>query len=304
MCSPGCQVKAAVDVKSFFNFERTGSLCKNMKTLFSLLATLFITSLAHGKETAYVGSTPADRDVRVFLGISLTDSIDFIRWKVMINDNHYSLDCQYGISKGGTPGFINEKKVVFAGSLAKQDIYLQLKHGHNVFYLLHVNNNLLHLLDKHKNFLIGDGGYSYVLNNTLPVKSSGFSFPLKPVPPQPLMAYQGRTPCQGLSDNPACEKMKWYILLFTDPQTKKPTYFLEGGRQYKKASMSKGKWDIIEKNGRTIYRLLSEKWPNPMYLLRSTDAILFITDAEGNLLVGDKNFSYTLNRTIDQEPAN
>jgi len=92
------------------------------------------------------------------------------------------------------------------------------------------------------------------------------------------------------------------MLLFTDSATGKPAYYLEGGRQYKKETMIRGNWEIIRKNERTIYKLQTEKRRRPLYLLRADDTILFITDAEGNLLVGNEDFSYTLTGTIDREP--
>jgi len=280
-----------------------------MKLITLLVVALLIYNNTTAKEAVYTGSTLADRDVRVFLGISLTDSIDFIRWKITLNDSRYSLNCQYGISKGGTPGFINEKKAAFSGPLLKQEKYFVLKRGNKSFYLFQVNDNILHLLDKNKEFLIGDGGYGYALNNITPSKSSQVNYPAKQYPEQPLMAFQGRTPCQELSKllgretTPACNKMKWYFILYTDPSTKKPTYFLRGGRQYKKATMTKGSWAIVQKNGRTIYELHSDEWRNPLYLLKAGDKILFIADDDGNLLVGDEDFSYTLYRTIDKEPS-
>ena len=62
-------------------------------------------------------------------------------------------------------------------------------------------------------------------------------------------------------------------------------------------------WEIVYKNGRTIYQLYSDGWRNPLYLRKGSNAILFIMDAALNLLAGDEDFSYTLNRTTDQEPA-
>ena len=273
-----------------------------MKTLSLFLALTVICFSTSGKETVYQGSTPAHQHVRDFLGISLTDSIDFIRWKVAIRSNRYDLNCQYGISKGGTSGFIDEKKVAFSGQVSRQGHYYLLQRGNKTFYVLEINASLLYLLDENKNLLVGDGGYSYALNSKTPVKSQQFNYPLKQSRVGYLMAFQGRTPCQELSSNPACEKMKWYIIFYTDSVTGKPSYYLEGGRGYKKETMARGRWEIIRKNGRIIYKLDIEKYTHPLYLLKADDNILFFTDAAGNLLVGNENFSYTLNRTGDREP--
>jgi hypothetical protein len=278
-----------------------------MKILFSFFLLIVICFSANSKETVYVGSTPADPDVRDFLGISLIDSIDFIRWNVVIRSDRYDLNCHYGLSKPSTNGFNGEKKVMFSGPLSKQGNYYHLQRGNKTFYLLEINSNLLHLLDKNKNLLVGNGGYSYALNSSTPVKNDQFNLPLKKTPMEYLMAFQGRTPCQELSTllgretSPACDKMKWYIIFYSDSITGKPSYYIEGGRGYKKETMEKGRWEIIGKNGRIIYKLDIEKRPYPLYLLKADDNILFFTDAQGNLLVGNENFSYTLNRTKDRE---
>ena len=89
-----------------------------MKIIPLFLSTLIIVSCASGKENKkeniYTGSTPADAIVRSFLGIPLTDSIDFIRWKLILQDNRYQLQCNYGISKPNTDGFINGGKKIEA----------------------------------------------------------------------------------------------------------------------------------------------------------------------------------------------
>jgi hypothetical protein len=280
-----------------------------MKPILGLLVLTVICITACGKESVYQGSTPAHRDVRDFLGIPFTDSIDFIRWKLAICSDRYDLDCQYGVSKPGTRGFIDEKKIVFSGRLLKQGNYYQLQREGKTFYLLEINSNLLHLTDKHKALLIGDGSYSYALNNNRPIQSDQFNLQLKQSPAEKYMAFQGRTPCQELArlmgedKSSACNKMKWYIILYLDSVTGKPSYYLKGGRGYKKETMTRGSWEITRrKDGRMIYKLDAEKKNFAVYLLRGDDNILFFTDPEGNLLVGDDDFSYTLNRTVDREP--
>jgi hypothetical protein len=280
-----------------------------MKILYSLLAMTVIYLSASGKEPVYRGSTPAHPEVKDFLGISLTDSIDFIRWNMVIYSDRYNLDCKYGISKGGTNGFSDEKKVSFSGPLSKHGNYYHLQQGNKTFYILEINSNLLHLLDKNKSLLVGNGGYSYALNIDTPVKTDQFNLQLKPTPAESSMTFQGRTPCQelsrllGLNKSAACDKMKWYIILYVDPVTGKPSYYLKGGRGYKKETMTRGHWEISQRrDGKMIYKLDPEKKASAVYLLKADDNILFFTDPEGNLLVGNENFSYTLNRTIDREP--
>ena len=61
------------------------------KVLFAVL--LFMVSCANGKDRNFTGSTPAATVVREFLGVDLRDSIDFIRWKLVLNDLHFKLEC-------------------------------------------------------------------------------------------------------------------------------------------------------------------------------------------------------------------
>ena len=87
-----------------------------MKLVATLLSITLIVSFTRSKETNYTGSTPAAPLVRTFLGISLTDSTDFIRWKLSITENKYSLECIYGIGKPNTNDFYDDgKKIAFSG---------------------------------------------------------------------------------------------------------------------------------------------------------------------------------------------
>lgn len=67
--------------------------------------------------------------------------------------------------------------------------------------------------------------------------------------------------------------------------------------------MVRGKWDILNKNGQELYRLYTNKGPNPIYLKEAGENILFFTDADGNPFIGNENFSFTFNRTIEWEPS-
>jgi hypothetical protein len=45
-----------------------------------------------------------------------------------------------------------------------------------------------------------------------------------------------------------------------------------------------------------VYQLAFES-DGPIYLLKADDGILFFLDNNGRILVGDRDFSYTLNRS-------
>jgi hypothetical protein len=295
-----------------------------MKALLVLI-TIFNCLVTDAVPRTYVGSTPAHDVIRKFLGISLTDSIDFIRWKLEVRQRSFKLQCEYGLGKPGTPGFWNEKNVSFEGELSKtKNIYLLKSKGREVS-MREVNVNILHFIDRNDHMLIGNGGYSYALNSTAKVKAeveveveveakvevkveAKVKVEVEAKIKTPLV-FEGRTPCQelsvqlGLNKGEACNKMKWYFLFYTDSVTGRPSYFLMAGIGYRKESMKKGRWEIVtEPNGDIIYRLYSDIWTRPLILLQGDDNILFFMDADGRLLVGNENFSYTLNRKEKEYP--
>lgn len=274
-----------------------------MKVYCTLAVALFACLVAGANVRTYVGSTPAHAVVREFLQISLTDSIDFIRWKLQIGPEVYRLQCRYGLAQPGTPGFSNERTVAFEGPLARAQHHYSLKHRGRDITILEVNANVLHFLDRNNGLLVGNGGYSYALNSTDPVATGAVH--LRPVqaPVKGPLVFEGRTPCRdlpallGLSKSEACNKMKWYFLFYTDSATGAPSHFLMGGMGYRKETMARGRWQIVtEEDGRIFYRVYFDQWVRPLNLLKGDDNILFFTGADGRLLVGNEDFSYTLNR--------
>lgn len=279
-----------------------------MKALFTVKLLLFawFSCYANG---IYVGSTPAHREVRDFLQVSLTDSIDFIRWKLEISSGTFRLSAQYGISKPGTPGFMNEQRVSFEGQLTHaQHRYNLTNKGKNIS-LLEVNQNVLHFVGRNGLMLAGNGGYSYALNNVHPAETNAFNIRSQSTKNQSPLIFEGRTPCQelaallGLEKSEACNKMKWYFLLYTDTVTQKPSYFLMNGTGYRKETMLRGTWEIVPgQNGRIVYRLYSDKWSRSLTLLKGDENILFFVNGKGQVLSGDEDFSYTLNRRGAEYP--
>jgi hypothetical protein len=284
-----------------------------MKVFLILIAILNCFS-ADADPRNYVGSTPAHEIIRKFLGISLTDSIDFIRWKLEIGPSSFKLQCEYGLGKPGTPGFWNRQNVSFDGELTKTKNIYQLRSKGREVSIRAVDVNILHFIVRNGHMLSGNGGYSYALNSTAQVKvevkvkaevsiqSSQHKFE------RPLV-FEGRTPCQelsvqlGLNKGEACDKMKWYFLFYTDSITGKPSYFLMAGMGYRKETMKKGRWEIVtEPKGHIVYRLYSDIWTHSLNLLQGDDNILFFMGADGRLLVGNENFSYTLNRKEKEYP--
>lgn len=275
-----------------------------MKRFFSLCILLLLAAAANAKERTFIGSTPAAPLIREFLGIPQKDSIDFIRWKLVIRHDNYDLQCEYGLSKSNTNGFTDRKTVGIVGKLRKENNHYFLTNISKTLPVIEINNNLVHFVDEKDQLLPGNGGYSYALNNIKAAPSDKFNFPHSTPRLKNEMIYEGRTPCQilsnavGMGRQDPCYKLKWYFIFYTDAATGKPTYYLKNGRKYKRETMGKGTWEIITgKDGRTIYKVNPAAGDNyTLYFVKAGDNILFFTDAGGNLLVGTEDFSFTLNR--------
>lgn len=274
-----------------------------MKIIASFLSILLIVSFTRGKEKIYTGSTPAGIVIKSFLGIPLPDSVDFIRWKLILGDNDYHLQCNYGIGKPNTNGFMSDgKKIKLSGALKKEKNYYQLQNGNKTLKVAELNADLLHLLNADNSLLVGNGGWSYTLNNVKPLGTDQINMTAKQIVLQDSMAFEGRTPCNVpgvIAPGTECYKLKWYIVFYTNVQKNKPGTYKVYGTPYRKAGGKTGNWKIIAgKNGRIIYQLNDDKGNGFLYLLKLDENILVFTDAQEKLLVGDEDFSYTLNRRL------
>ncbi len=120
-----------------------------------------------------------------------------------------------------------------------------------------------------------------------------------------LGVFDGRTPCLQLAKqldektSADCMKIKWRLILYKDSITGAPAGYELTGFVYKRGDPRKGNWHIIkEKRGNnnvTIYQL-DQAGRKPLFLLKADDNILFFLDENKKILVGNRDFSYTLNR--------
>jgi hypothetical protein len=119
-----------------------------------------------------------------------------------------------------------------------------------------------------------------------------------------LGVFDGRTPCQELAKqiseqvSTECIKIKWRLTLYNDASGNPGTYELIGF-VHKKENPAVGKWRILrgtatDKNA-IVYQI-DLQGKEPLFLLKADDNILFFLDKEKRLMVGNKDFSYTLNR--------
>ncbi|MCW3105868.1 MAG: hypothetical protein JWQ09_374 [Segetibacter sp.] len=274
-----------------------------MKMLSVLLYALLMATCSNAKEITYTGSTPADAVVKDFLGISQKDSVDFIRWRLVISEQHYTLQCNYGIGKPNTSGFMNGGiNITTNGSVQKEHNYYRISNGNKKLNLAALNADLLHILNNDDTFLTGNGGWSYTLNNIHPQGSNHINFAPPNTAIHDSMTFVGRTPCDvpGIIEPGAlCYKLKWEIVLYGNAKENKPTTYKVFGTPWRKEGGRQGNWQIINSHDeRIVYQLNDETGKGFLYLLKADENILLFTDSDGKLLTGNEDFSFTLNKML------
>lgn len=125
-----------------------------------------------------------------------------------------------------------------------------------------------------------------------------------------LGVFDGRTPCQELAaqirekTTPECIKIKWRLTLYEDsPGSGSGSYELLGF-VFKRDSPGTGRWQSVRgtsSNPEAIVYQLHLAGRPPLYLLKGDENVLFFLDQDKNLMVGNRDFSYTLNRISKQQ---
>src|SRR5205809_141153 len=102
----------------------------------------------------------------------------------------------------------------------------------------------------------------------------------------------------GASVPDQCFKIKWDITLFQDEVTGAPTTYRIDGTLYRQ-SPRVGKWKIVSASTQPanaiIYELEAASGHGSIRLLKADDNIMFFIGQDGRLMVGNADFSYTLN---------
>ncbi len=273
-------------------------------------------------KVVFVGSTPGDSVIKSLLTIPQSTKVDFIRWDLSLdidstNSKRFLLNINFGVAKQNTSGFISDgEKLTLQGSyniLKKNNrVIYQLNSGkQTIISLFRLNDNLLHILTPENKLMVGNGGWSYTLNrketvNTASLTSLTTAKEFNNKPPQQVV-FEGRSPCQQIAvehpemnANSSCHKLKWRLILNRDPIRHIPTtYTLRKIVNNEPADVS-GKWKIIK--GTTsnpdviIYQLDPDKPEESLSFLAGDDNVLFFVNKKNSLYVGNKDFSFTLNR--------
>jgi hypothetical protein len=179
-----------------------------------------------------------------------------------------------------------------------------------------MSDDILHVLNKDHNLMLGNAAWSYTLNRTdhrtpAPVDepvSTGPEATRPPIPEMPpgssvLGAFEGRLPCHevvydvlGVDPFSGCLKLKSRLTLYLDQGTGAPSTYMVMGT----STIREGTWTILQSTGgdpdAVIYQLELEGSKGPVSLLKADDNHIFLLDRDLNLLVGNALFSYTLSR--------
>jgi hypothetical protein len=117
--------------------------------------------------------------------------------------------------------------------------------------------------------------------------------------------FDGRTPCHELAGQlnepirEECTKIKWRFKFYKDPANSNTGTFELTGFVFKRDNPTIGKWHTIKgttANPDAIVYYLDVPGKSPLLLQKADENIFFFLDANKNLLVGNRDFSYTLNR--------
>jgi hypothetical protein len=177
-----------------------------------------------------------------------------------------------------------------------------------------IDPNLIHLLERDGSLVIGSAAQSFTLSriDKRIVTGGATKVAMKSIAPSPSTSYLGpvavfggRTPCREVAAQlnhtvgGDCFKLKWEVTLFRDPQTLSPTTFKLRGTLFRDFNRE-GRWSILQGRpgdlGATIYKLALYKNEGTLLLLNADDNILFFLHNDLSLMVGNHDFSYTLNR--------
>lgn len=118
--------------------------------------------------------------------------------------------------------------------------------------------------------------------------------------------FVGRTPCQELAKElhqpvaADCFKLKWKLILYQDPATRSPTTYRLEGTPYRQ-HVREGTWKMTTGTktdpNATVYQLDPDQPDRSVYLLKGDDNVLFFLTNDRQVLIGNADFGYTLNRS-------
>ena len=308
-------------------------------TVFSLLSLALISPTLPAPTGSsvlgvFVATSPCDAVSRSSLKIPETANCELIKWHLTLYQEQrtlapatYRLSYVYGLPQQGTNGITQGgtkveregKWTTVRGRNPKAVVYqLDPDRPQESLSFQMMDKNLLHLLDGNESLMIGNDGWSYTLSregdfrrHTPQARPLSISRAKSNSPTASassvitdsaiLGTFVGRSPCREVARelnkavNADCIKLKWELTL-------KPTTYRLKGTFYRER-IGEGRWAIVEGTKTNpeaiVYRLDPDKAAGSLFFLKADNNILFFLDKERNLLKGNGDFSYTLNRTND-----
>lgn len=243
----------------------------------------------------------------------------------------YELNFAYGVSQPNTNGLTNggTKRArrgrwitVHTTTTDPDTVIFELDKGSDgAMSFLKLDHNVLHLLNADRKLALGNAGWSYTLsrrdNPQTQIHQANAtatsSFQLADVnslssgatPSSVLGRFVGRSPCVQVARElkipigADCSKAKWDLTLYQDSKAPgQNTYELRG--TFYRDRIRRGTWTILRGDrvnpSAIVYQLNADASYGPLLFLKGDDNILFFLDGDRNLMIGNGDFSYTLNR--------
>jgi hypothetical protein len=173
-----------------------------------------------------------------------------------------------------------------------------------------INENLFHILTPQGELMIGNGGLSYSLNRNASIDSGEILIASpKPDDKSVRLIFEGRTPCQEIaSEHPemnigsSCFKLKWKLILNRDSVTYLPTTCTIRTVVNNQPCDVTGRWTIIKGTATNveaiIYKIHADNLAEPISLFLGDENVLFFLDKNNIPLMGNKDFSFTMNKRV------
>lgn len=277
----------------------------------------------------FSGTSPCTDFVKPGLQIPAGENCDRIKWRVsLFESGKYELTREWGFHVDnrtylakGTTSFTGAWRIVRGRTGDPNGIVVQLDVDKpNTIAFALVDQNILHLLDPAKNLTVGDSGASYTLSRRqkssgLPNGSNGLTTDSESAVET---SFSGRSPCREIakelhrSVGSDCVKLKWSVSFYRDPKTLAPTTYRLRGTLYRNEienieRIREGKWRVIRGTktdpNAIVYQLDAFGSDGPILLLKADRDVLFFLANDRTLLVGNDDFSYTLNRDTPRVTA-
>lgn len=293
------------------------TVCRDTLLLLIVFLAISCSAKIRTSEINLIGSTPGDDIIKKMLVISTQTKVDFIRWNLILGDkNAFILDINYGESQPNTLGFKGDgEKAIFKGTFSissssnfKEIYHLKTDDTFTEILIAKLNENIFHILTAQHQLMVGNGGWSYTLNRKEPNNNNEISISSTITDEKSLQqVYDGRTPCKEIANEhtemkatPSCFKIKWRLILYRDSVTFQPTTCTIRNIVNNQPRDISGKWEVINgsiTNPKTImYKITVENLNEPILLHAADNNVLFFINKHNKPFIGNKDFSYTLNR--------